>query len=489
MNLNYRNMKRIIYSAAIAALLVTSCQKTDVLNVADDTIDFNTEVGKLTKADDYTLTKYKTLVGQGFRVWVLSDFDGDVKYPNGQIYDQMDNLPVTYDKESSKWGITSDRSYYWPQPEQYLQFYTISSNNNNNWLDEIGYPANFTIPVGGEVTGLDLPEYSVNDSANDDIMVANHIRQQKDANKGGSKTVSPTFRHTMTKVEFNFKKGTPGTNAAPVASTVILTKIKTSHLSSKGSLDVTYGTDNASMAFTWTPKEKATNDGESITKQFTYIPSNDVLLASGGRVIAVYASDTELDEVNPSKNDLCVVDGEFKEYNGAEWVDVTVATKKDGNWTIGDQTVTSYETIESRDAATPIEENALCVVDNKFYKYQTVDGTSAWVDAAIITYETIKGEVLSATDDFTNYVTWYMIPQDLEDTQTVEITYIADGKVIPQLFKLTVDETLDKDWNEETCVRYNVTIAPHKVIFNPIVKDWDTDFDNDEDDDYVDMEN
>jgi hypothetical protein len=55
----------------------------------------------------------------------------------------------------------------------------------------------------------------------------------------------------------------------------------------------------------------------------------------------------------------------------------------------------------------------------------------------------------------------------------VTITYVADGKTITQNFDLNVSETTTiKDWNEEHCVRYNVTIAPHKIIFKPEVDQW-----------------
>ena len=68
----------------MVALLASSCQKTDILNVVEDAIDFSTQVGKLTKAD-YTDDKFSTLKSQGFRVWAVSDFSLGID-TDGKIY-------------------------------------------------------------------------------------------------------------------------------------------------------------------------------------------------------------------------------------------------------------------------------------------------------------------------------------------------------------------------------------------------------------------
>ena len=430
-------MKKILYIAAAATLLMTSCQKTDVLNVAEDTIDFSTQVGKLTKAND-EYDPLGTLKGQGFRVWTVAHFTQG-QWKDGQIYRGMENLYVRYDSDytTNPWIINSNERYFWPQAQQYLQFYTISSNvmkpnsTDEYWVDDVRYSDHFTKPDGAtEITGLDLPEYTVNDVADDDVMVADVKRQTKDDGSGNkTKTVSPYFRHTMTKVEFKFKKGTPSQNAAPVASTVILKEIKTSALSYKGSLDVTYGAGTTEMSFEWTP-----STGEGTTKVFSYTPSTVVYLDPKGKEIPV---------------------------------------------------VDDYPTEE-------LAENQYCKIGDTVYAYtkETEDATQLTWNVTT-DYETYNGDVLSA-DDFESYVTWYMIPQDLDEEQTVEITYIADGKVIPQIFKLTVNHSTDltKDWTEEMWVKYNVTITPQKVFFNPEVKPWDTDQDDDGTDDTdVDMEN
>ena len=403
------NMKRIIYSAAIAALLVTSCQKTDVLNVVEDTIAFGTEVGKLTKSEDYTLEKYKTLIDQGFRVWVVSDFTS-APHTDGDIYNDMDGLDVEY---KDGWAFVNKGKYMWPQSGQYLYFYAISSDKDT-WLDDIK-EANYFITEKGanSVSQLTLPEYTVGEKedpsvADDDIMVANHIHQHKGTMSAKTTLVKPNFRHTMTKVEFNFKKGSPTTNASTVATTVVLKKVEISPVTNVGKLNVTYG--ETAVEFGWTPTDNA-------KKSFIYNALEDAYFMSGEDIVFVPA---------------------YKE--------------------------------KPEVAA----EGLYCKVNDKVYLSKKVTSddsvTYEWEEANVQTTK-YTGKVLEATSDYTNHVTWYMIPQDLNETQIVTITYEADGKPITQNFALTVDGSA-KDWTEETCVKYNVTITPHKIVFKPSVDPW-----------------
>jgi hypothetical protein len=68
-----------------------------------------------------------------------------------------------------------------------------------------------------------------------------------------------------------------------------------------------------------------------------------------------------------------------------------------------------------------------------------------------------------------------MIPQDLGDSDVVTISYVADGTHIDQKFTLQVvkDDATVADWVEEQCVNYNVTIAPHQILFSPEVETWE----------------
>lgn len=426
-------MKRILYIAAMASLLMTSCQKTDILNVAEDTIDFSTEVGKLTKA--YDETKYATLKDQGFRVWAIADFSlGNDE--DGKIYRGMENLSVEFVDPEFKIAGTS--KYFWPAENNKLYFYTISALDEG-WLNSINYETVF-LPKTNEgaaketVTGLKLPEFEVTSDANDDVMVADYIHQHKKP----SKTVKPLFKHTMTKVMFNFKKGDePVDDGADEASVVILKGIVTDPLSKFGNLSVTYSTDSAPMTFDWTAKS---GDPQDVEYEFTGVPANTVVIVkTSGTVITA----TEA-PANPTEGDMfAVYDKSADTY--------TVSVYKTDSW--------QSETLSY-------------VLDKK-----------RWISDS---YEAFYGVVLQS-DEMKNEFTWYMIPQMLTVTndasetvdKTVLISYVADGKHIDQKFALK--GTNVTEWKEEVCVKYNVTIAPHKIVFNPTVGDWEensTDMDN-----------
>ena len=427
-------MKRILYIAAMASLLMTSCQKTDVLNVVEDTIDFSTQVGKLTKAESDKLGTLKT---QGFRVRAFADFDlgNDV---NGKVYRGINGLSVEHSDSDKKWAITGNQKYFWPQSGNFLQFYTLSSNDDT-WLGKISSDTHL-LPAGDkkatEITGLDLPEYTVSPGANDDVMVADHIRQDK----SNSKTVEPLFRHTMTKVEFNFKAGGEASETdAEEASVIILKGITTDKLFDKGFLDVTYSVpaDGANAAtplsFEWTPIE-------SSKTTFKGIPTETLTIVKKGGALVEF---TESAPTTVEEGKRCYIkEGETvrKIYactNGA-WSVVETHTLTEGVWKSDKE------------------------ADNS-------DETKAM-------YETFVGTVL--TGELKNFVTWYMIPQSIELVETkdseagrVRIDYVADGVHIEQYFGLK--GSVVTEWSEELCVRYNVTVAPHKIQFSPTVGAWD----------------
>lgn len=436
-------MKRIVYIATMVALLASSCQKTDVLNVVEDTIEFGTQVGKLTKADakDYSDNKYATLKTQGFRVWTVADFtlgnDTD-----GAIYRGMNNLKVIY---TTSWGYDptqTSQKYFWPAANNYLYFYTLSAKDAT-WLDGINYATHFTkenIAADGqeqviEVTKLNLPTFTVTAAADDDVMVADHIYQHK-ADPTNGKVVKPTFRHTMTKVEFNFKQGTVGTEAtsATEAATVILVGVEiggyvetAERLVCKGDLDVTYGFNNASNTtpFKWTPS----TDIKDVLAFASKPTELYTIVKKGGDIIPV----REVAPAPAEANDLYVEEyaseRKIMKYDGTTWVLDETHTKANGVWTAA-----------------------------------RTDGKSA-------VYETLSGKKLETGDDYYNCATWYMIPQPL-GSKTVRISYVADGTPLAQEFKLSGTDTQPITWDEEKCVKYNVTIAPHKIDFSPSVEGW-----------------
>lgn len=426
-------MKKILYGAAVAALLITSCQQTEVLNVVEDAIEFGTEIGKLTKSEEtpnYNSSKYETLVAQGFRVWAVSDFSLGVD-EKGKIYRGMENLPVIYSDGS--WILdpeTVHNKYFWPQAGKFLHFYALSSAKAKAeaWGDITADLVFYNTADVTPTTSVKFEEYNVEDAADDDIMVADHIKQDK--NMGRS--VSPNFRHTMTKVEFNFKKGGPADDGgAEEASEIVLLSVETTPLNYSGNLSVTFSKESDDMTFDW---EVIEGDEKAFSKS-----------------VAVYM-------FKGSTNKIPVV--------------------------------SNFDEIENL-----VVDESFCVKDGKVYKYVNVTNegelTPSWEVASFADYD-VEGKALTTT--FDNFTTWYMIPQTLEtasldeaeDENTerklggavVTITYIADGKLITQNFDLNIKEGTDQDWLKETCVRYNVTIAPHKIVFQPSVDEWTEQSDN-----------
>lgn len=391
---------------------MTSCQKTDILNVAEDTIEFGSEVGKLTKAYDDD-PKYATLVKQGFRVWAYADFSLGLDV-DGAVYRDMSNLEVLYE-DGKGFGIVSKVKYFWPASGKKLYFYTLSAYDKD-WLDSITDDDNFKKNADSEeFSGLELPPFTVKETAHDDIMVADSIHQHKGL-APNKKVVKPTFRHTMTKVEFNFKQGAAVADGATEAATVILKGIYTDTLANTGKLKVDYRTASKAMAFDWTPTT-ADNDKPN------FVGKPAKLLAIKKNTSGVISADQpavpEVDDVYVSYEETgnkCTV---YK-YSGTDWEVVETL---------------NYDSTKDR-----------------------------WISE---NYEAFYGEVLNATDY--NLVTWYMIPQPIAE-KTVRISYVADGKHIDQSFSLTGNNVTE--WLEEVCVRYNVTIAPHKIEFNPNVTDW-----------------
>lgn len=436
-------MKRILYIAAMVSLLMTSCQKTEVLNVVEDTIDFSTEVGKLTKAIDYSGTKYETLTGQGFKVWAFADFSlgNDV---DGTIYRGIDGLWVRY---QNGWGIAGNQKYFWPQSGNYLQFYALSYKHDNGWASSLDSKTHLlpavtagtdnTVPAKStEITGLDLPVYTVCPEANDDIMVADHIRQDKSV----TKTVSPLFRHTMTKVEFYFKKGGEASDTdAEEASVIILKGITTDPLANKGSLDVTYSNadSNTDFSFDWVADATATKT------PFYGVPSDTLTIVKKGGAIVATVTEAPIAVGTENEGDLCVL--------------------------VADNSRTIYAYAKADESSNP----TWTVVETHTYNKSSKEWES---NAEKPAYETFVGKVL--TDNSVNFVTWYMIPQTIDLVETegeeagrVKIDYVADGVHIEQYFGLKGEVV--SEWIEELCVKYNVTVAPHKIQFSPTVGEWD----------------
>lgn len=365
-------MKKSLFAVAMAViLLATNCQKTEIMNPSGTSIVFDSQIGKLTKAEDPA--GLETLENYGFRVWAYRNFS-DEYYAVGDdgmnhIYDGMSGLSVTWD--GSNWGTTKD--YYWPGANKTLKFFAVSCNEVDFPLDPTTTNAVTPNPDAGTIT---VSNFEVKSDANNDLMVADMITQgQGDAINGN--TVKPAFRHTLTKVQFNFKTDKETVDEHPV----YVLSLTTSKLKTTATL---------------THPFEATQD---VTSPWS---------SASGEV-------------------------EFTDDNTTP---ITLPKKKDAN---------------GNDTSEPID----------------VDGEQGSMDR--------KG--LTLTENFAELDTWLLLPQDIYDDEnetgaTVVITYIIKDRWFQKTFPLYADDL--KEWKHNQFVKYNVTIAPNLISFNPTVENWET---------------
>lgn len=363
-------MKKSLFAVALAViLLATNCQKTEIMNPTGTSIGFDSQIGKLTKAADSagldSLRKY------GFRVWAYRNYEDEfyagtdaTTYPKGKnaIYDAMEALKVTYTAE--KW--TTSKDYYWPGAKKELKFFAVSCNETDFSLESASDNGTTSVVTNPTEDLVQVTDFSVKKTADNDLMVADLITQaQGDATNGN--VVKPVFRHTLTKVQFNFNTDPETVNDHPV----YILGIQTSELATSGTFSRKY------------PYSQTTGDADEwklgkATSQFVDNNETAITLHTDGQ-------ETEI-----------TVDGE-------------------GN--------------------------------NK-------DRTGLTLDATMQTLDT-----------------WLLLPQEIS-TATVEVTYIIKNRLFTKTFPLYADG-LTK-WDVNQFVKYNVTIAPNLISFNPTVEEWDT---------------
>ena len=370
-------MKKILFVAFAATLMAAGCQKTEIINPVGNSIGFTTEMGKLTKAQNPDEVGLATLKDYGFRVWVYRNYE-DAYYagadvatnPTGvnAIYDGMSALEVSFDETSSKWA--TGKAYYWPGTGKGLKFYAVSCNETDYNLATENNVVIAHDPATSTETGtITVNGFEVKEDANNDLMIADAISQaQADAENGN--TVKPIFRHTLTKVQFNFK-----TDASTMAEhPVYIQSIVTSDLKTKGSITLPMASDATTP---WTLQDAT----------------------------AEFKDDNETPIVLPTKEnstDEIEVDGEVPATDGS------------------------------------------------------VDRTG-----------------LTLTDDFVELDTWLLLPQELNASgseATVTVTYIIKDRQFTRTFPLYTSG-LTK-WEANQFVKYNVTLAPNLISFEPSVEDW-----------------
>lgn len=259
-------MKKILFVATAATLLAAGCQKTEVINPVSPTgepaMSFSTGMSKLTKGPDAENDGTVNLQEQNFKVWAFCAYEDAINEVNyGDVYDKISAIDVT--KEGDDW--TTETEYYWPGTGKSLDFFAVSTSNT--WEvktdDEVttqGHSVAITSPgvqtIGAGVRSLTLNNYVVNNTnPNDDLMVAEFVRQDQNMN---GKNVKLHFKHALARVQFKFLTNATATDVVSVNS------LKVTGLKTTGNLTVTetaenYGTDDntgrVKVELSWTPDE------------------------------------------------------------------------------------------------------------------------------------------------------------------------------------------------------------------------------------------
>lgn len=393
-------MKKILFAAFAASLLAAGCQKTEVYQPANsgEKMTFSTEMKKITKADgdgttDETeepdnqgtttpttptgpypdATGDHNLQAQGFNIWAYADYTEASTANNVDskgIFDGMENWYVGH---NGTWS--PNKEFYWPGKGKKLHFFAISGSKKNT--PEQGSanlkPANYSVtitPCFTENTALNktdktAPEmeitYTIPDSADDDLMVADFVTQDQDSKKNSTASsgrVDLNFHHTLSKVQFVFKTIASG-------PAVYVQKLTVTGLNNSGTLLVKAKSNGASTADETNvpvitevePKWSA----QSGTKEYKVESKNAVQFENGETIDYV-------------------MNGTTKEYesNKGDRLTENSASEPLVTWLMMPQTITETSQIEvfyliknrQFKAVFPLKhDNATAWEENKFTKY------------------------------------------------------------------------------------------------------------------------
>lgn len=227
-------MKKILLLAAAAMVMAASCEKTQIINPVEDTIGFDSRMGKLTKAE---ADNQATLKKQGLKVWAFYAYeDATNGIVPGNKFDDMEALDVAWDATlnsgSGAWKTIKD--YYWPGENKDLNFFAVSSDLFKG--DTPALPtANIKFSNKGLATGraMTVENYTVTPAnATDDLMVADFVNQHQGQN---GKKVHLNFHHALSRVTFKFLTA----QAATEQEYVQVNSISVAGLTTNGNLNVT----------------------------------------------------------------------------------------------------------------------------------------------------------------------------------------------------------------------------------------------------------
>lgn len=204
-------MKRLLFVASLAMLAI-GCQKTFVENEVQNSIGFNTEVGKQTRA---IVSNNAYLTDQPFAVYAYGHqlINGEDQPTGAPIMNNVEIKGTTVNANTT-WKATTG-SYYWPNdPRTSINFYAYSPAQPASPATPSATAAHqlLTGTVNHtEANGFSLTDY-VHSNMYVDFMVGRPVLgatySDQDGTNGNAATLTSvpvSFNHQMTQVVFEVK--------------------------------------------------------------------------------------------------------------------------------------------------------------------------------------------------------------------------------------------------------------------------------------------
>lgn len=189
-NLKFKNMKKLFFLLAVAALSLTSC--TEEIFNEDSKTDSN-QIGFRTMVSKNHYAKVTELTNTTFEKFWVSAYrtPASANLINGQtLIPYINNLPVW--KQSGIWGYTG--AYYWPVNGDYLHFFAHNAEGS-------------LLPVTSFV-GYPSFSYTQDPTNSKDIIVA--IDSNKVMSTSNADSVALEFHHALCQLNFSLKSEISG---------------------------------------------------------------------------------------------------------------------------------------------------------------------------------------------------------------------------------------------------------------------------------------
>lgn len=139
----------------------------------------------------------------------------------------------------------------------------------------------------------------------------------------------------------------------------------------------------------------------------------------------------------------------------------TATTEKTSPWTlapVSDETTHEFE------------DDNVTVITLPTETVKDADGKETSVEITVDNEVGKDRSGLTLDGGYKTMDTWLLLPQDIS-TATVTITYIIKNRQFTKTFPLYT--TGLTEWSANQFVKYNVTIAPNLISFDPSVEEWD----------------